>query len=228
MDTRMMLTDRQEAGRRLAAALEGFAGRDDVIVLGLPRGGVVVASEVARALKAPLDVYLVRKLGVPGHEELALGAIASGGVTVLNQDVLQALQVTQAEIEAVTEREKAVLERREQLYRGHSRPLELSGKTVIVVDDGLATGATMRTAIRSIRDHTPARIVAAVPVAPPETCARLEREADEAVCLLTPEPFYAIGAWYQDFSQTRDEEVVDLLEEAGSFRPETPTATGST
>jgi putative phosphoribosyl transferase len=222
MDAGMIFSDRQEAGKRLSAALEGFAGRDDVIVLGLPRGGVVVAFEVARALKAPLDVYLVRKLGVPGHEELALGAIASGGVTILNQDVLQAVQVTQSEIEMVAEREQAVLERRERLYRGHSEPLELSGKTVIVIDDGLATGATMRTAIRSIRDHTPARIIAAVPVAPAETCARLEREADGAVCLLTPEPFYAIGAWYQDFAQTSDDEVVALLEEAASVRPGNP------
>jgi predicted phosphoribosyltransferase len=215
MDTGMILTDRRQAGKRLAEALEGFAGRDDVIVLGLPRGGVVVAFEVARVLGAPLDVYLVRKLGVPGHEELALGAIASGGVTILNQDVVQAMQVTQAELETISRREQTVLERRERLYRGHSEPLDLAGKTVIVVDDGLATGATMRTAVRSIRDHGPARVVVAVPVAPPDTCLRLRDEADEAVCLMTPEPFHAIGSWYLDFSQTTDEEVVDLLEKAG-------------
>ncbi len=218
VDTGPMLTDRREAGRRLAAALEGFAGRDDVIVLGLPRGGVVVAFEVARALKAPLDVYLVRKLGVPGHEELALGAISSGGVTILNQDVVQATRASKDEIEAIAQREQTVLERREQLYRGHSRPLDLAGKTVIVIDDGLATGATMRTAIRSIRGHAPARIVVAVPVAPPDTCVLLSKEADEAVCLLTPEPFFAIGSWYLDFAQTSDDEVVDLLKEARSLR----------
>lgn len=217
MNTRMILSDRREAGRRLAALLGGYAGRDDVVVLGLPRGGVVVAFEVAHALEAPLDVYLVRKLGVPGHEELAMGAIASGGPTILNQDVIRAANVTEDDITAVAEQEKRVLEQRERLYRGHSEPIRLAGKTVIVVDDGLATGATMRTALQAIGHQAPARVVVAVPVAPQETCARLEMESDEVVCLFTPEPFFSIGSWYLDFTQTGDGEVIDLLKEARSF-----------
>lgn len=216
MNTRMILPDRHEAGRRLATKLQGYTGRDDVVVLGLPRGGVVVAFELANALGAPLDVYLVRKLGVPGHEELAMGAIASGGAAILNQDVIRAANVTEDDITAVAGREKKVLEQRERLYRGHSEPIRLAGKTVVVVDDGLATGATMRTALRAIREQAPAQVIVAVPVAPPETCARLEVEADEVVCLSTPEPFFSIGSWYLDFTQTSDGEVMDLLKEARS------------
>jgi predicted phosphoribosyltransferase len=212
-----LLADRREAGRRLAQELAGYAGREDTIILGLPRGGVVVAFEVAKALDAPLDVFLVRKLGAPGHEELAVGAIASGGLRVVNEDVVRALSLTEVQIEAIATRERALLERREQLYRDHSKPLELAGKVVIVVDDGLATGASMRTAVRSMKSARPARIVVAVPVAPLETCADLRREVDEIVCLTTPEPLYAIGSWYVDFSQTSDEEVVELLEKAKPF-----------
>jgi predicted phosphoribosyltransferase len=195
-----VFADRTEAGRLLAEKLAAYGRRSDVVVLGLPRGGVVVAYEVARALDAPLDVYVVRKLGVPGQEELAFGAIASGGVRVLNPDVVRAAMLDQARIDAVAGREQSELERREVAYRGDTPPLELAGKTVIVVDDGLATGASMRTAIRSLEAHHPARIVMAVPTAPRSTCRDLEREVDEAVCLGAPEcpalPRYA------DFSQT--------------------------
>jgi len=212
-----ILTNRREAGRLLAERLATYSGRDDVVVLGLPRGGVAVAFEVAKALDARLDVFLVRKLGAPGQEELAVGAIASGGVRVMNQDVVDALGLSNAQIEAVTAREQVELERREQAYRGESEPLDLTGKTVIVVDDGLATGASMRTAIRSLRSHRPSRIVLAVPTAPRSTCVASEREVDETICLMTPEPFYAIGQWYLDFSQTSDEEVVALLRAAAGF-----------
>jgi putative phosphoribosyl transferase len=201
----------------LAARLSRFAHRKDTIVLGLPRGGVVVAFEVAKALDVPLDVFLVRKLGAPGQEELAAGAIASGGVRVLNEDVVRALRLSEEQIETIATRERGVLEQRERLYRGHSEQLELAGKVVILVDDGLATGASMRTAIRSLRRHAPAQIVVAVPTAPPETCADLRREVDEVVCVMTPEPFWSIGSWYLDFAQTSDEEVVDLLGKAASF-----------
>jgi len=218
------LTDRREAGRRLAAELEEYKGRPDTIVLGLPRGGVVVAYEVAEALQVPLDVYLVRKLGAPGQEELAVGAIASGGVRVLNEDVVFALQLSQQQIDAIAAREEALLNRREQAYRGHSRKVELEGKNVILVDDGLATGASMRTAIRSLQSHQPARVVVAVPVAPEETCAVLRREVDEVICLVTPAPFYSIGSWYVDFSQTTDDEVIELLEKARLFGKTPPPA----
>ena len=212
-----LLTDRREAGRLLGVELKSYSGRGDVVVLGLPRGGVVVAYEVAKVLNAPLDVYLVRKLGAPGQEELAIGAIASGGVRVMNEDLVDALSLSYAQIEAIAAREQVELERRERIYRGDSRPPELSGKTVILVDDGLATGASMRTAIRSLRSHRPGRIVVAVPTAPRSTCAALESEVDEVVCLMSPEPFYAIGQWYQDFTQTSDSEVVTLLGEAKAF-----------
>jgi len=211
------LINRQDAGRRLAAELDRYAGRDDTIVLGVPRGGVVVAFEVAHAIGAPLDIFIVRKLGAPEQEELAVGAIASGGVRVLNDDVVEALGLTEDQIEVIAAREQAVLEQNERRYRGHSTPLDLSGKTVILVDDGLATGASMRAAIRSLKIHQPARIVVAVPTGPSDTCADLRREVDETVCLMTPEPFYAIGFAYVDFSQTSDEEVVGLLEKAQSF-----------
>lgn len=216
-DRAQRLVDRQEAGRLLARDLEAYGRHRDTVVLGLPRGGVVVAFEVAKALDLPLDVYLVRKLGAPGQEELAVGAIASGGVRVLNDDVVSALHLDEADIKRMAARELERLEERERLYRGHTRSLELRGMQVIVVDDGLATGASMRTAVRSLRSHGPSRVVVAVPVAPAETCAGLRREADEVVCSLTPAPFYSIGSWYVDFSQTSDQEVIALLEEARSF-----------
>ena len=212
---------RKEAGQSLARRLAGYEGRDDLLVLGLPRGGVVVAFEVAKALDAPLDVYVVRKLGVPGQEELAFGAIATGGVRVLNPDVVRAAGLDQAHIDAVAAREQTELERRERTYRGDSVPRELAGKTIILVDDGLATGASMRTAIRSLQAHHPAWITMAVPTAPRSTCLDLEREVDEAVCVMTPEPFFGVGQWYTDFSQTSDAEVIDLLRAAAAFgRPE--------
>lgn len=212
-----ILSDRQSAGRLLAERLTDYSNRPDVVVLGLPRGGVVVAFEVAKALNVPLDVLLVRKLGAPGQEELAFGAIADGGVRVLNEDVVRAFDLSPSQIEAVVAREQAELERRGRAYRGGSPPPDLSGKTVIVIDDGLATGASVRTALRSLRAHNPARVVLAVPVAPASTCTAMNAEADEVICLMTPEPFYAIGQWYDDFSQTSDQEVVDLLSEAASF-----------
>jgi putative phosphoribosyl transferase len=203
--------DRADAGRVLARALAGYAGRSDVIVLGLPRGGVPVAYEVARALGAPLDVFLVRKLGLPGHEELAMGAIASGGIRLLNEDVVDAYYVSDAQIAAVTETEQRELERRERLYRDN-RPLpQLRGRTVILIDDGLATGATMRVAVLALREESPARIVVAVPVAAAETCDDFRTIVDEIICAETPSPFYAVGLWYEDFTQTTDEEVHELL-----------------
>lgn len=212
-----ILPDRTEAGRRLARVLSAYADRKDVVVLGLPRGGLVVAFEIAKALDVPLDVLVVRKLGVPGHEELAFGAIAGGGTRVTNPDVVRMLRLTPGEIDAVVAREQGMLEQRERFYRGHSRALELEGKTVILVDDGLATGASMRTAIRLLRNYNPERIVMAVPVAPRETCSALQQEVDEAVCLAMPESFYAIGSWYHDFTQTSDEEVIELLDSARAF-----------
>ena len=206
--------DRSDAGKALAKQLSGYAGREDVIVLALPRGGVPVAFEVARAIKAPLDVFLVRKLGVPGHEELAMGAIASGGVRVLNEDVVQYSNITKDAIEKVTAREQRELDRRERMYRGERVQPDLHGRTIILVDDGLATGATMRAAVKAVQACSPARVVVAVPTASPDTCKEFEKEADEVVCALTPQPFMAVGAWYEDFSQTTDEEVRALLDEA--------------
>ncbi|CAA9581414.1 MAG: Phosphoribosyl transferase domain protein [uncultured Thermomicrobiales bacterium] len=203
--------DRGDAGQQLAARFVAYAGEPNVIVLALPRGGVPVAYEVARALRASLDLFLVRKLGVPGHEELALGAIATGGVRVLNRSVLGELSITDATIEAVAAREGQELARRERLYRGDRPAPDLRGRVVILVDDGLATGATMRAAARAARDQGPARLVVAVPVAPREECEGFRGEVDEIVCLLTPEPFYAVGAWYEDFAETTDDEVRDLL-----------------
>jgi predicted phosphoribosyltransferase len=206
--------DRREAGRLLAARLASYARRPDVIVLALPRGGVPVAYEIARALGAPLDVYLVRKLGLPGREELAMGAVATGGLRVLNDSVVRELRLPAPMIEAVTAREREELARRERLYRGDRPPPDLHGRTVILVDDGLATGSSMLVAIRAIRRQQPARIVVAVPVGAAESCAQLERDADEVVCAETPDPFYAVGLWYEDFSQTTDQEVRDLLAQA--------------
>ena len=206
--------DRQDAGRRLAEKLTAYAGRPDVIVLALPRGGVPVAYEVARALGAPLDVYLVRKLGVPGQEELAMGAIATGGVVVLNEPVVRGLGIPRDVIDAVTAWQQGEMERRERLYRGEAQPPDVRGRTVILVDDGLATGATMRAAVAALRKQQPARIVVAVPTAPPETCEELRTEADDVVCATTPQPFQSVGLWYEDFSQTTDDEVRELLARA--------------
>ena len=213
--------DRAEAGRVLADELQRYAGRDDVVVLALPRGGVPVGFEVARGLGAPLDVFVVRKLGVPGHEELAVGAIASGGVRVLNERVVEAARLSEDELDAIAAREAAELERRERVYRGERRPLDVAGKVAIVVDDGLATGATMRAAVHAVRARDPARVVVGVPAGAPGTCDELGAVADEVVCVRTPEPFYAVGLWYADFSQTTDAEVRELLERASE-----PAATG--
>lgn len=206
--------DRPDAGRALATDLAKYAGRADVVVLALPRGGVPVAFEVARALGAPLDVFLVRKLGLPGHEELAMGAIASGGIRLINDDIVEAYQVTDAEIETVAAAEQTELERRELAYRD-GRPLPpLHDRTVILVDDGLATGATMRAAVLALRQERPAHIVVAVPVAAAETCEEFRSIVDDIICAETPAPFYAVGLWYEDFAQTTDEEVHELLTEA--------------
>jgi len=207
--------DRSEAGQILAAKLSAYANRPDVLVLGLPRGGVPVAFEVARALDAPLDVFLVRKLGVPGHEELAMGAIASGGVVVLNDAVVRALGIPDSAIDAVAADEQRELDRRERSYRDARPPPDVRDRTVILVDDGLATGSTMRAAAAALCEQHPDRLVVAVPVAAPETCDELASEVDEIVCTITPEPFYAVGLWYEDFSQTTDQEVRDLLVRAG-------------
>jgi predicted phosphoribosyltransferase len=207
----MLFRDRSDAGRQLASKLMRYANRDDVVVLALPRGGVPVGYEVARALHAPLDVFVVRKLGVPGHEELAMGAIASGGVRIFNDSVLSRVAISEAEVEEVSAREEEELRRREQAYRDGRSPLDLEGRIVILVDDGLATGSTMRAAVESLRRHKPGWVVVAVPVGAPETCAEFKEVADDAVCATTPEPFYAVGLWYADFTQTSDEEVRDLL-----------------
>src|SRR5881409_590128 len=204
-------SNRIEAGRELAEKLDKYAGREDVIVLGLPRGGVPVAYEVAKRLHVPLDVFIVRKLGVPGFEELAAGAIASGGVRVLNQDVMRAIPYADEAIEAVTGRETAELERREQIYREGRPSPKLHDRIVILVDDGLATGATMRAAVKALRQSGAAKIVVAVPVGPPDTCHELEEQADETICLSMPEFFQAVGQYYEDFSQTSDEDVRELL-----------------
>lgn len=203
--------NRAEAGRLLAEKLENYVGRSDVVVLGLPRGGVPVAYEVAQRLGAPLDVFVVRKLGVPGFEELAAGAIASGGVRVLNEDVIRALPNADQLIESVTEKETVELERREQTYRDGRPAPELRNRVVILVDDGLATGATMRAAVAALRERGVAKIVVAAPVGAPDTCRELEQEADETICALAPEFFQAVGQYYEDFSQTSDEEVRELL-----------------
>jgi len=206
--------NRAEAGRLLAEKLENYAGRSDVVVLGLPRGGVPVAYEVAQRLGAPLDVFVVRKLGVPGFEELAAGAIASGGVRVLNEDVVRALPNADQLIESVTEKETVELERREQTYRDGRPAPELRDRVVILVDDGLATGATMRAAVAALRQRGVAKIVVAAPVGAPDTCREIEQEADETICAIAPEFFQAVGQYYEDFSQTSDEEVRELLSRA--------------
>jgi putative phosphoribosyl transferase len=206
--------DRYEAGRLLADRLAAYAGQPDVLVLALPRGGVPVGYEVARALRAPLDVFLVRKLGVPGHEELAMGAVATGGVRVLNEEIVSALRVPDSVIDDTTAREREELARRERLYRGDRPPPDVRDRKAILVDDGLATGATMHAAIAALRRQQPARIVVAVPTASPDICHALRAEVDEVVCAITPEPFHAVGLWYEDFSPTTDDEVRELLARA--------------
>src|SRR6266478_5759437 len=206
--------DRRHAGRVLADALRGYAGRRDVVVLALPRGGVPVAYEVATRLGAPLDVFVVRKLGIPGDEEFAMGAIASGGVLVLNREVNEGLGIPKPTVEAVIAREQAELSRREQRYRGGRPPLEVTGKTCILVDDGLATGSTMRAAVAGLRQRGAGRIVVAVPIASPDTCEELSGVVDDIVCAATPEPFVSVGLWYENFEQTSDDEVRQLLEAA--------------
>jgi len=207
----MIFRDRTDAGQRLAAELQKYANRPDVMVLALPRGGVPVAYEVAEGLRAPLDVFLVRKLGVPGHEELAMGAIAMGGVRVLNTDVVNYLNIPDEVIDAVAAEEQIELSRREKLYRGERPVPNVRGQTVILVDDGLATGSSMRAAADALRKQEPARIIVAVPVSAPQTCEELQMQVDEIVCVMTPEPFYGVGLWYEDFSQTTDDEVRELL-----------------
>jgi predicted phosphoribosyltransferase len=203
--------DRFQAGRHLAAALQPYAGRPNLLVLALPRGGVPVGYEVARALGAPLDVMLVRKLGVPGHEELAMGAIASGGIRILSDDVVRAFGIPEHVVSAIAAKAEEELARRERAYRDHRPPLQVKGRTVILVDDGLATGSTMRAAAAALRTQHPERLVVAVPVAPLETCTALQSEVDDVVCARSPEPFFAVGKWYDNFSQISDEEVRRLL-----------------
>jgi putative phosphoribosyl transferase len=213
-EEQIVFQDRADAGRRLAVQLRAYANRKDVIVLGIPRGGVPVAFEVAKALEAPLEIFISRKLGVPGQEELAFGAVASGGVRVLDREIVEGVGISPAQIDQITERAKKELERREKLYRGARLPRQVEGKTVILVDDGIATGSSMHAAIKALRQRNPARIVVAVPVAPLSTCSRLRPVVDELVCASTPKYFYAIGQFYQDFSQVADEEVTELLQRA--------------
>lgn len=215
-----MFRDRTDAGEQLAAQLLQYSNRGDVIVLALPRGGVPVGYEVASALGAPLDVFVVRKLGVPWHPELAMGAIASGGIRVLNGDVISSLRITDEIVEAVAEREQVELDRREEAYRGGRLRPDVRGKVVILVDDGLATGSTMRAAVAAVRTLGPSRVVVAVPVGARDACRELERGADEVVCVETPEPFFGVGSWYDDFRQTTDEEVVELLVRASGAMKE--------
>jgi putative phosphoribosyl transferase len=220
----MLFKDRTAAGQVLAKELAAYANRSDVLILALPRGGVPVAFEVAKALKAPLDVFLVRKLGVPGQEELAMGAIASGGVRVLNDEVVAGLGLSETIINKVAEKEQQELERRERLYRDDRPAPDLHGRTVILVDDGLATGATMRAAVRALQQQQPAQLVVGVPVSSPETCQEFQTEVDDIVCARTPRPFHSVGLWYDDFSQTTDDEVRDLLHSAANNQQ--PSAVG--
>lgn len=216
----MIFQDRTDAGRRLALKLKHYRDRPNVVVLGLPRGGVPVAYEVAQALNAPLDIFVVRKLGVPGYEEMAMGAIATGDVRYLNQDLVQKLQIAPEAIDQVAAIEQRELERREQAYRGGRPAPELRDRIVILVDDGLATGATMQAAVMALRQQHPAKMVVAVPVAASETCAAFEREVDEVICAETPQMFRAVGLWYQKFDQTTDQEVRDLLRQAANPNPQ--------
>jgi predicted phosphoribosyltransferase len=213
---RTRYADRREAGRVLAGRLRDYAGRDDVVVLGLPRGGVPVACEVARALNAPLDVFVVRKLGVPGRPEYAMGAIAGGGVRVLNDDAIRQLRISPSAVDAVARAEQMELERRERAYRGARPAVPLEGRIVILVDDGLATGSTMRAAVLAIRRQFPSQIVVAVPVGARETCRTMDDIADEVVCARMPEPFRAVGLWYEDFDETTDDEVRRIVSPAST------------
>ena len=213
----MLFKDRFDAGRLLASKLRSFANRPDTVVLALPRGGVPVGYEVAKALNVPLDVFVVRKLGVPGYEELAMGAIASGGIRVLNEDVVRAAGIPDEVIDAVAAEEERELERRERDYRDGRPPVDVQGRIVILVDDGLATGSSMRVAVLALKKKRPAQIVVAVPVGAPTTCAEFESEVDQTICAVTPEPFQSVGQWYGDFSQTSDEEVRALLKRAASL-----------
>jgi predicted phosphoribosyltransferase len=210
----MIFRDRSEAGKYVAAKLLKYKDRPDVLILGLPRGGVPVAYEVAKVLHAPLDIFLVRKLGVPGHEELAMGAIATGGVRILNEEAVRQLGIPNSVIDSIAAQELNELRRRELAYRGDRPEPDVKGKTVILVDDGLATGSTVRAAAKALRQEGPARLVVAVPVSASETCDEYRIGVDEIVCAVTPEPFFGVGLWYRDFSQTTDEEVRDLLERA--------------
>jgi len=211
----MEFANRIEAGRLLAKKLAAYANRRDVIVLALPRGGVPVGYEVAQALNAPLDVFLVRKLGLPGYEELAMGAIASGNVRVLNEEIVNYLGISDETIDQVTAVEQRELTRRENLYRGGAEPLRVTGRTVIVVDDGLATGSTMRAAVEALKRLEPDKIIVAAPVAARETCESFKADVDSTcVCVMRPDPFHGVGLWYRDFSQTTDQEVCDLLKQA--------------
>jgi putative phosphoribosyl transferase len=220
-----MFLDRMDAGKQLAQRLEQYAGRNDVIVLGIPRGGVPVAFEVAQALRAPLDILLVRKLGAPGQKELAMGAIASGGVRILNEEVVRALGISEAELASATAEQQAELQRREELFRGVRPPISLQDKIAILVDDGIATGSSMLAAIDALRSLHPRKIVVATPVAPSHAEAQIKRVADEFVCVLTPEWFFAIGEFYRSFTQTEDAEVRNLLSRAsGSQAVTTPSA----
>ena len=208
-----LFKDRRDAGKKLAQKFLVYSGRRDAVLLALPRGGVPVAYEVSLALQVPLDIFIVRKLGWPGHEEMAIGAIASGGVKVLNEDIVRYLNIPNDLIKAVAQRELQELERRSRAYRGNRPSLELKDRTVIIIDDGLATGASMRAAILGVRAHSPVAIIVAVPTAAQETCEALEPEVDQIICATTPEPFYGVSRWYEDFSQTTDEEVRRLLQE---------------
>lgn len=213
--------DRADAGKRLAERLSEYANREDVLILALPRGGVPVAFEVAKELNLKMDIFIVRKLGVPGNEELAMGAIASGNIRVLNEDVIRSFRIPQTEIDESTANELRELERRERIYRKNRLMPKISGSTVILIDDGLATGATMRAAVAAVKTKNPEKVIIAVPVAAPDTCNDFGGEVDEVICVATPEPFYGVGAWYEDFSQTTDKEVCELLDRAAKTKPDT-------
>jgi predicted phosphoribosyltransferase len=214
-----LFNDRVDAGRRLAKKLSEYSNREDVLILALPRGGVPVAFEVAKALNVKMDVFIVRKLGVPGNEELAMGAIASDNIRVLNEDVIRSFRIPERVIDEVAADELKELERREHLYRGNRPKPKITGSTVILIDDGLATGATMRAAADAVKTKDPAKIIIAVPTAAPDTCSDFKAEVDEIICFATPEPFYGVGAWYEDFSQTTDREVCELLDKAAKIKP---------
>ena len=209
-----MYRNRREAGQKLIPEVKDLIDKENTVVLGLPRGGVPVAYEVAKALELPLDVFVVRKLGVPGREELALGAIASGGVRFLNEDIFQQLNISDQQLEDITERERQKLEKREEIYRGTRPGIDLAGKEVLIVDDGLATGATMKAAVQALQEHAPEKVLAAVPTAPPDTCREMQELVDEMICLSTPANFMGVGGSYREFGQTTNEEVKELLGQA--------------